>query len=557
MMPASRTTNAASGLVRLVRDDRFLLPVLYGIPVFLGLALLHELADNPFFRLQLSDDAFYLQIAHQWAAGRGIGPQPLFFSPLYPAFLAVLAKLSLSSVTAIRVVQILLGSLSYPIAFVLSRRLFTRRAAFFTYGLALGYGVLLQGMTELVTGWLEVLLTLGIGLLVSGRLSLVAIAAAGSLTGLLCLGRPTFALFAAVVAALLALGRFFDTSDSVRKGLVRAGVFLMCCAVPVAPVTIRNIVVGHDFVVVAAHGGINFYIGNSPGANGTFYAPQGFHEDLTSINATDAKKIAEQVTGQVLSASRVSRFWFGKGLRFLADNPGRGLELYGKKILLLLHSYEVPSNSYYYALKEKSGVLKSLPVSFAVLLVAAVVGMVLSRARWQRLLFLYVMLTLHLGSVLIFFVASRFRLPMAGLLAVFAGQAFDAGLTAASPRKSRFITAAAASVVLVFLLSYPYPMIEKMKRDYAASSFDIMGTYYYETNMNLDETEALLRRAIAIQPATRSAHWYLARILERRGDRQGAAVEWDRASFLYGPGSEWGRTAATNRDRLRATGGGR
>ena len=541
---------------RLLRDDRLLLPILYGIPVLLGFAVMIELADNPFFRLQLSDDSFYLQLAQRWADGQGIGPQPLFFSPLYPAFLAVLTKLSVSSVTAIRVVQILLGSLAYPIAFVLSRRLFNARAAFFTYGLALGYGVLLQGMTELVTGWLEVLLTLGVGLLLSGRRSLVAVAAAGSLTGLLCLGRPTFALFAAAGAVLLALGRFIDHPESVGKGLTRALVFLGCCAAPVVPVTIRNLVVGHDFVVVSSHGGINFYIGNSPGARGTFYAPPGFHEDLASINATDAKKIAQQLTGQELPASGVSRFWFGRGVRFLVDNPGSGLELYGKKLLLLLHSYEVPSNSYYYALKEKSRVLKSLPVTFALLLVAAAVGVVLSRAGWKRLLFLYLLLALHLGSVLIFFVASRFRLPMAGLLAVFAGQALDAALTPPFRWRSSRVAMVAASGILVFLLSYPYPMIEKMRRDYAASSFDIMGTYYYESNLGLDEAETLLRRAIAIQPATRSSHWYLARILERRGDLQEAAAEWGRASFLYGPGSEWGRTAAANRDRLLAAGGG-
>jgi len=541
---------------RLLWDDRFLVPILYGIPVLLGFAAMHELADNPFFRLQLSDDSFYLQIAQRWAAGRGIGPQPFFFSPLYPAFLALLAKLSFSSVTAVRVVQILLGSLAYPIAFVLSRRLFTARAAFFTYGLALGYGVLLQGMTELVTGWLEVLLTLGISLLLSGRRSLVAVAAAGGLTGLLCLGRPTFILFAVAGAVLLALGRFIDHPESVRTGLLRALIFLACCAVPVAPVTIRNLVVGHDFVVVSAHGGINFYIGNSLGARGTFYAPPGFHEDLTSINATDAKQIAERLTGQVLPASGVSRFWFGRGMRFLADNPGSGLELYGKKLLLLFHSYEVPSNSSYDTLKENSRVLKSLPVTFAVLLVAASVGIVLSRAGWRRLLFLYLLLALHLGSVLIFFVASRFRLPMAGLLAVFAGPAFAAALTPSPPWQGRRVAAVAASGILVFLLSYPYPMVEKMRRDYAASSFDIMGTYYYESNLGLDEAEALLRRAIAIQPATKSAHWYLARILERRGDLQGAAVEWDRVSFLYGSMSEWGRTAAANRDRLRAAGSG-
>lgn len=544
--------DTSSRIRRSSRHDRFLLPALYLVPVFLGGFLIWELSDNPFFRFQLSDDAFYLQVAKQWARGLDFGPTPFYFSPLYPAFLALLAKLSLSSPLHIRIVQILIGSLAYPILYVLTRRLFGPRAAFIAYSLALGYGVLLQGMTELVSAWLEVVLTLGVALLLSGSLSAIPIAAAGLLTGMLSLGRPTFALLIPVAAAVLVFRRFPGSSAFTPRTLRGAVIFVTCFAVPVLPVTLRNALVGHDLVLVSSHGGINFYIGNSPGAGGTFYAPQGFHEDLESLNAKDSKAIAERITGQDLAPSEVSRFWFRKGLDFLLENPGKGAQLYGRKALLLLHAYEVPSNSSYSVFKEGSLLLKLLPVSFSLLVVSGIVGVGLSTIQWRRLIFLYSILGILFFSVALFFVASRFRLPIAGLLAVFAGHAFDVGIGALLGRRRRAVALVVASGVALFLLSYPYPMIEKLRRDHFGSSFEIMGIYLYEKNMDLNESEALLRKAIAITPARRSAHWYLARILEQRGDLLGAEQEWDRASFLFSPRSEWGRSAAANRDRLRA-----
>lgn len=534
------------------RDNRIVLPVLYLVPVLLGFALIRELSDNPFFRFQLSDDAFYLKTADQWARGRGIGPMPLFFSPLYPAFLALLAKLSLSSPTVIRLVQVLIGSLSYPMVHVLTRRLFGRRAAFIAYALVLGYGLLLQGMTEMVSAWLEVVLTLGVALLLSASPSTIHIAAAGLLTGILCLGRPNFVLLVPVFTAALAFRRHPAGSHFAARGLRGAAIFTACFAVPVLPVTIRNLVVGHDIVFISAHGGVNFYIGNSPGAGGTFRAPPGFHEDIESLNVSDSKRLAEQSAGRTLSASEVSRFWFRRGLRFLLENPGEAALLYARKILLLFHAYEVPSNSSYSVLKEGSLILKLLPVSFPFLAVAGVVGVGLSRAHWRKFVFLYALLSLLALSVTIFFVSSRFRLPMACLLAVFAGHAFDIGTGALLARKRKAILLWATSCVLFILLSYPYPVIEELRRDHSASSYEIMGIFYFGNNLNANEAEALLRRAITINPARKEAHWYLARILEQRGDILNAEREWDRASFLYWPGSEWGQRAAANRDRLRA-----
>ena len=53
-----------------------------------------------------------------------------------------------------------------------------------------------------------------------------------------------------------------------RRSLGYALCLFIGCIAPVLPVTIRYLVVGNDFVLIASQGGVNFYIGNNPHADG-------------------------------------------------------------------------------------------------------------------------------------------------------------------------------------------------------------------------------------------------------------------------------------------------
>ncbi len=50
-------------------------------------------------------------------------------------------------------------------------------------------------------------------------------------------------------------------------------VLLVAGVLTIAPVTLRNYVASGEAVLVSDAGGFNFYIGNGPGANGTFRIP--------------------------------------------------------------------------------------------------------------------------------------------------------------------------------------------------------------------------------------------------------------------------------------------
>jgi tetratricopeptide (TPR) repeat protein len=439
-----------------------------------------------------------------------------------------------------------LGALVYPLVYLLGKRTFDSRTGLIAWGLALGYGPLLLAPQEIAGTWIEALFAVLIPLVLSSPLSSRRLAVAGLLGGAAVLSRPNLLPYLFLAPVVVWAG---SASTPERPAAIarRSAVFLLAAAVAILPVTVRNLVAGNDLVLVTSHGGINFFIGNSPGARGTFYAPPGFHEDPISINSRDAQAIASAEEGRTLSPSQASRHWFGRGLGWIAGNPADAAKLYFNKLLLLAHAYEVPLNSTYSLFREHARLLALLAVPFPLLLLAGAPAL-LAPAQWRRLLPISLLLLVQAAGVLGFFVSSRYRLPMAPLLAVPAAATPVA--LAALFRRNRFAGIAGASslALAVALLCIPTALTSDIDLDSRASSFESLGIHLYDAGRH-GEAEAELRRAIALRPAIRAPHWYLARILEKRGDFAGAAGFWRRAAELYGPDTTWGAEAARKAGR--------
>ncbi len=86
-------------------------------------------------------------------------------------------------------------------------------------------------------------------------------------------------------------------NDTPVSALVNNSLILMAAILlTVAPVTIRNLIVADDFVLVSSSGGINFYIGNNESANGissSLPPPLG-----NSWEIADVRYIAEKESGR-------------------------------------------------------------------------------------------------------------------------------------------------------------------------------------------------------------------------------------------------------------------
>jgi tetratricopeptide (TPR) repeat protein len=235
---------------------------------------------------------------------------------------------------------------------------------------------------------------------------------AGLAMGLSAITRPSI-----LVTLPFALWWLNSRRDSQGKQYV--AIVVACAMAIIAPVTVRNALVGHDLVFIASQGGVNFFIGNNPSADGVHAVVPGTRADWWG-GYDDTRRIAQAGRERVLKPSEISAFWYRRGVAFLFHEPRAAMRLYLRKICLMLGNAEPSNERQLYFQRKHSAVLSVLVVNFAFILASATAGLVVLRARARNdlrdgLLPLLLAVAYALGIVA-FFVTSRYRLPVAMFL---------------------------------------------------------------------------------------------------------------------------------------------
>ena len=196
-------------------------------------------------------------------------------------------------------------------------------------------------------------------------------------------------------------------------------------ALVILPVTIRNYVVSGQFVPIAWQSGTNFYIGNSPVSDGVTAIVPGTRGSWWG-GYDDVKRMAEEAAGRPLKGAEIDRYWLGKGLEFWRTQPGKALGLLLRKTFIWFAGHEVSNDRDLYAVKRYSFInylffnSKFLKFPFGILLPLALAGVWLCRSQWRRLLPLYLLAGAYSLSFIVFFVTSRYRMPMIPFASVLA-----------------------------------------------------------------------------------------------------------------------------------------
>jgi hypothetical protein len=214
-------------------------------------------------------------------------------------------------------------------------------------------------MRRVVGTTVVLLLLLDVAMEASDRRFLRMFGAAGVVYGLLTLDRDNFILLAPVLAVLvLWLGGGFK-----RRGLLAAGAFTLGTVHVIVPVTLRNWVVSHEFVLLTTGGGEVFFIGNNADANG-LYVPPPFVRPDPKYEHADFLARASEISGKRLTAMQSSWFWFDQGMQFIKEEPLSWLRLIGRKFVHFWNFYELPDNLDYQILQRFSPLLDAVNVSF-------------------------------------------------------------------------------------------------------------------------------------------------------------------------------------------------
>lgn len=433
------------------RRTAFVLGALvFAVALVVRLIYAAQAADCPLFAYPTIDAGTYYLLARDFANGHWLHPlgEPFWQPPFYPAVLGLWMKLGGDSVFAAKCAQFVIGSFSCSLVFILGARVFGKRAGVVAGMMAAVYGPLIYFDGELLTPTLQVFLNLcAIVLLLSvvERPAPWRFAAAGLVLGLSIITRPDVAVFvaAASVWAFVALRARSSASKASRGALL----FVLCAALPVVPVAVRNRMVGGDAVLISSNGGLNFYIGNNPHYEQTLAIRPGPEwDDLVELGRSkdpDAKQ------------SEQSARFYDMALDYIRSQPLDWTRLMLKKSLVYVTSVEGRRNHDMYFLRRYSALFSMLLFrvgSFAfplgLILPLAVIGIV-RRPRGAETALLLAYIGAQFAATVAFFVVARYRVTVAPVLLVFAARGAVELCRMIRRRRVSCVALAAAGVAFV------------------------------------------------------------------------------------------------------------
>jgi tetratricopeptide (TPR) repeat protein len=384
---------------------------------------LATVAHDPFFTyLRHIPDAFlFNNWAQEIASGDWLGGSTVFFiGPLYPYFLAIVYRLIGPHLVVVRYIHIALEIGSTLFIYGFARRAFGERPGRVAGVIWALYLPAIFFSSFVLPVSLDIFL-------ITGSFYLVArgvegrwwnFAGAGALLGLAALDRTNLLVFgAAAVPVFIIYAR--------RLGGKRFVAYFAAPAVIIFAVTLRNGLVGGDFVVVSSQGGLNFYLGNASRATGVYWNLGEIYQGRPAeLNRDLATLVAEENEGREMKPSEVQRWWLQKGLSWLREDPRAAARLYWHKVRFLTNDYEVSLNVDFYFMKFISPFHRFQMPWFGFVFPFGVMGLAFG---WRRSPFARtlaaVFVVAYALSVLMFFISARYRLPMVPILTAFAAAA--------------------------------------------------------------------------------------------------------------------------------------
>ena len=469
------------------------------------------------------DTTAYVGLAQRVLDGDvGLGPGLYFLSPLYIYFLSLLLGIW-HSFTFVRLVQIALGTGAVVCVFVTADEWFGRRAAWIAAALAALTGVftfyesliLQTALDPFFTAAALACLTLGLT-----REQRRWYAVAGLTFGIELCNRPNVALPALAIAQLLAATRRWQA----------AAAFSLAAALALVPVTLRNIVVsGYWSPVTASHGGLNFYIGNNPDADGSYRAVAGVTPDVNG-QQEDTRRVAERAAGRPLDDAAVSSYFYRLGWKWIRERPLAAAALFARKLALVFSAKYLWLNySYPFFASDERTLLRAMVVGPWLLIPLGLVGCfgALSRRRpvatsafliWASFVPTYAI------AVAAFYVSDRYQLPILVPLCAGAGAALDAFAAAAAERRWRsLIVPAAAVAALLIAVNRPLAYDEGIgeERTRMAERLITLG--------RVDEAERWADRAVAATRQPGVVHFRVGQRLVVAGQPTAAIAHFQQA----------------------------
>ncbi len=445
-----------------------LIGLVWGISLLVRLIYFHQVRGNPLYQFITLDERgnhdFALAILHHT-----VPPISYYKAPLYPYFLAgVYALLGPESIDA-RLIQCLVVSVNPVLTLLIARWLFgwvvgvvagLWAAVFWTF---VYYSTELLDAATACTWYL--LLAYFLVAWDDRRWSKWLVC--GIVLGLGAITRPNILPFAPVLAVIVLIVTLRkthgDASSSTshipadngenrapeiptpeypgrgRRALVRVTALTIGCCAAVLPVTLRNRIVGGEWVLIGAYGGLNIHVANNPHSdskNGPLLVDESRFLPNTTwdpnepwarccLNYKNAYRLTEGHLGRRPTPGEFSSHLSRLGMEYIRENPGWFARHALRRFCWLFNAYEFPSNKDIYHFARFSGLLRVLSYFHygwmaPLALVGLGIALMTPSLRTARLAYIVAMWGSLALPALMFIINARFRVPMVNLMVPFA-----------------------------------------------------------------------------------------------------------------------------------------
>ncbi|NOZ20692.1 MAG: hypothetical protein GXP25_06340 [Planctomycetes bacterium] len=372
----------------------------------------------------------YFDLARQIIANGWTAKEAFAYAPGYVYFMAFFVGMGASPMV-ICLVQVLLGSLTCVFIYLIARRLFDPRVAAVAGVMAALYGPFLTHDIEFLSDSFGTFLYCAAALALLWAMAQPGIgtfALGGLLIGLRAIQRPNVLLLVPWVF-LIVLFRFMRT-HGIKHVVAWCAALAVAMLVPILPITIQNYVVAREFIPITDSGGYVFYCSNNHGSQGLRYNPPPLvarqmqrdpDEKKTYIDLMDdilSQRVASLAEGRTLGPNESSRFWFREGMKCIRRRGLGQVRLLIKKGFYMFHAYR--SHDTFPVLVKDQRLGRWVSFGMGIVAPFAFVGMIVTRDKRRDLLLGYALVLAPVASMMIFYVASRFRLGLGAMLIPFA-----------------------------------------------------------------------------------------------------------------------------------------
>jgi 4-amino-4-deoxy-L-arabinose transferase-like glycosyltransferase len=459
--------------------DRMFALLVFSAAIFFRLLFFYlNSRNNPAFDFPIMDSLYHHDWAKEIISGNFWGNEIFFRGPLYPYFLALLFKISGSSISFALICQHIIGSFTCVLVYMLASEHYSRRVALSAGLLTALYwpiiffeGELLIVTTLLFFNTLFILLFIKSIKRDDSRLLL----AAGVVLGLAALTRPSVLVF---IPAIPIVFFFLRNRTNPRTGihwLGRSALVILFCLLVILPIMIRNYKVGKAIVPIASSGGVNFYIGNNPEADGRTAIVPGTAAPWWGGNE-EAIAIAERAVGKKLTPAQASSYYFRQGFQFITSQPARAVRLFLHKLRMFWTSEERSNDKFIYFFWNLAGMDKVPLPGFWIVTPLALLGILLQWKRRRELSTLFLFILAYMLGVTVFFVNARFRLPVVPLLIVFASFSVHYLIATIRENKKLFALLLLLTAIFTLAVNYDFFTIRKTRSNHLAISHYTLGS---------------------------------------------------------------------------------